>query len=1173
MKKRLFKYANTAKFVYIMIFISSVLISLFLFADIYSSNVDLQFREIINSDKNHIEFVKQSIYIETKNIIEKSEIVADLSREIINHPDNFRIWFEEISLESIPQLQMIVGYTSSNSLLYKSFFTDPELTFNDETLSSLMKNESYSILMHQTDSNGENHLLLIVNRNYILADNTEKNILLSIDISDLIRNILYRTITAYDEEANFFLVSKKGNTILCENETCNENLKTETEDLIKNYADPNYGSSFPYEENFYYELDKHNHYFIWDEINVLQTKLYIVLASTKDDIELIIDTMIENIIIVCLFLFGVVIISGLLFHYFETRKSKKISKHLRNIIEEQTGLLKHNIEEMEDRNQQMTRAKKELEKANKVLESIFSNTTQSFIILDKEFNIKGYNKVAKSRIESLFGKKAAEGKNVIEFIDESRIEEVKGILKQTFTGFKGSYEMDNINPEGEEVWTEYHVSPVLEKGEVTGIFISFFDITKRKNYERELQSTTENLEKTLKESKLYYDMIEAIISVDEPEEIFNLICNKLATYFHLPIVSISLYNEEKNKFTVVGEYVKEGIKTILGKTISLQNDLPSRFLIENKSPYLIEDSSFSNMNKSIENIYIERKFVTVLLIPLIMDGEVIGQVGLDSLNRIEFSDHEIKFASSITNSAVSVIRKALLRKELEKAKEEAEESNKSKSSFLARMSHEFRTPLNGIIGMSDILSHSSLSKDQTDYIETIKYSADNLLYLVNDILDFSKIESGKLELEKTTINLPDFIDKIKKMFETLTNSKGLYFKMIMQEDCHLSVKGDPVRIRQILINLLGNAIKFTKTGGISLKIDKINSDDLRKEIMIRFSVEDTGIGIPKESTKKIFESFEQSDASITREFGGTGLGLAICKNLVEMMNGSIEVRSELSKGSEFSFTLPLEIAESKEEKYQQELEKVEISKNLKIMLVEDNPINIKVFVSYLKDFNFDITIAENGSEAIKCFQQKDFDIIFMDIQMPVMDGYTATKKIREIEKDNNLEETTIIAMSAHSIEEEKEKATESGMNNFISKPVRKNSLLKFILHFSKSDTDKDELKEETNGIDTLKFLKNYAEDKEVILEIIDIYKKSCDENMKFLSDKIGEKDYFSVYSHAHTIKSTFGYFYAYNAFDISVEIEKSAKDEDYEKLWGLYSKLKNETDIIKSDLEDIINNL
>lgn len=379
--------------------------------------------------------------------------------------------------------------------------------------------------------------------------------------------------------------------------------------------------------------------------------------------------------------------------------------------------------------------------------------------------------------------------------------------------------------------------------------------------------------------------------------------------------------------------------------------------------------------------------------------------------------------------------------ELKKAKQQAEEANKAKSAFLASMSHEIRTPMNGILGLAQVMKHELTNPDHLKYLELIQNSGNNLTQLINDILDFSKIESGNLELENLHFNFAKIINNDIERYKFLASQKGLTLTCEIDSSIPEEVIGDQVRISQIINNIIGNSIKFTEKGSIRLNFNllKIKGED----VLIQGTIKDTGVGISKDAQKKIFRSFHQADSSITRKFGGTGLGLSIVKSLVELMGGTIAVQSPVDKtngtGSCFTFTLQLKTpTQFKSTIVATEKAKV-LNQSTRILIVDDNQINLLVASKIVQNFGAEVTTAESGIEALKLVKQKEFDLILMDIQMPELDGLETTRLLRM----ENFKKP-IIALSASAYKEDVQNSLEAGMNAHIQKPFTEAELFDII---------------------------------------------------------------------------------------------------------------------------------
>lgn len=495
---------------------------------------------------------------------------------------------------------------------------------------------------------------------------------------------------------------------------------------------------------------------------------------------------------------------------------------------------------------------------------------------------------------------------------------------------------------------------------------------------------------------------------------------------------------------------------------------------------------------------------------------------------------------------LDITHRKQIEEELKQARDIAEQSLRSKDLFVANISHEIRTPLNAIMGMSNLLSQSALSEKQHNYMDAIQKSSENLLYIVNDLLDFSKLESGKMELHPVAVDISKQMKEVAQLWETKVEEKGLSFIRTFSIQTPSTVLIDPTRFNSILNNLLHNASKFTSQGEITLNVEELSRTDECLNLLI--SVSDTGIGIPKDKLSRIFESFVQAEDSTTRKFGGTGLGLSITKNLVEMMGGELRVESAPNKGSCFSFQLCLPFCDIEHVKKTTAPDILSL-KNRKILVVEDNQINMFMVQTILENWGIQVHKAENGAEAVEQIQFHAFDLILMDIQMPVLDGIQATWMIR-----NKLGCTTpIIALTANAIPSETSNYFEAGMSGFLAKPYTPEALLAILQKFFISNKpaelvetvvlpttfSSEQATVQKELMDLTLLRKNTANDTVFFQKMLDLAIEETTKKIQELETLIQLGDYHPVKNLAHSMKPTIDYVANEYMRQLVREVEKS----------------------------------
>ncbi len=590
-------------------------------------------------------------------------------------------------------------------------------------------------------------------------------------------------------------------------------------------------------------------------------------------------------------------------------------------------------------------------------------------------------------------------------------------------------------------------------------------------------------------------------------------------------------------------------------------------------------TSAQMIDRSIDEVYKDHPHVIVA-----MDRALAGESFVE-VTQIGIRWYEVTF-TSIRDSVEKVVGISGMtiditdrkhhqdeKAELEIRARAANEASKLKSEFLANMSHEIRTPINGVMGMVNLLLDTALTNEQIEFASTIKSSSDSLLNIINDILDFSKVESGKLEIESLDFDIVEFGLDLEKLFKMMAEKKGLQFHFQVGKIKHQVFKGDIGRIRQVLNNLVGNAIKFTKAGSVSVQIQSL--EDNSTDSHFKFLVEDTGIGMSKTYQEKMFQAFSQADASITRRFGGTGLGLSICKKLVELMGGKIGLLSKEGEGTTFWFELRLEKSQkilARDEEIVLAVAKSQ-TKKYRILVAEDNTTNQKIVAAQLAKMGYHADLVANGEEALQALQLLPYDMVLMDCQMPEMDGYEATQIIRA-NMDSQFSHIPIIALTANALAGDRERCLTAGMNDYLSKPFSTKDLAAKISRWLHQPVQVPSSSEATTSLSADSSLDenclNELRDlgggtNAIILEIGELLLINLPKEIAALKFALRDKNSNDLAAIAHKVKSGCASFGALGLAKYLTELESFAKAGDLKGVSQAINKIELEFGRVESD--------
>ncbi|PCI41621.1 MAG: hypothetical protein COB46_02940 [Rhodospirillaceae bacterium] len=546
----------------------------------------------------------------------------------------------------------------------------------------------------------------------------------------------------------------------------------------------------------------------------------------------------------------------------------------------------------------------------------------------------------------------------------------------------------------------------------------------------------------LEKIRKFHELTSLLITTLDPRDLLQKALDRVVDLSESKIGGIYLLEETEQ---AVYPFVFHGVSAASMSSVGLRDSLPAQVAADQTVRHIqdLPEDAAPTIDLGLSKHHPKE----LLVLPMLSKGKTLGIIILGTFK--QYTPEDVEVLTHMSDQISIMLENALSNEELEVSRQSAEQANKARGKFLANMSHEIRTPIGAIIGLSHLMLKTKLDEKQQDYLEKIDFSSNALLGLINDILDFSKIEAGKLDMEHVDFKIGTVLKGLATLIETKAAEKGLSVEVSCADDVPTNLVGDPLRLGQALTNLVGNAIKFTDHGNVNVSV-ALESQN-KNEACLRFEVTDSGIGLTPKQMSGLFKSFSQADASTTRKYGGSGLGLAISKKLVELMGGEIGVVSTLGKGSCFFFTATFALAAVKGEQAHlhrrdtdPKHQNLDGLRGRHILLVDDNDINQMIARELLEDKGAIVSAVNNGEDAVQALGNRTFkfDLVLMDVQMPIMDGYTATKIIR-----NDLGQRTlpIIALTAHAMETERTKALAAGMNDFVTKPINPDILFATIL--------------------------------------------------------------------------------------------------------------------------------
>nr|CRH04546.1 putative Histidine kinase with HAMP domain, PAS sensor domain and response regulator receiver domain [Candidatus Magnetococcus massalia] len=732
----------------------------------------------------------------------------------------------------------------------------------------------------------------------------------------------------------------------------------------------------------------------------------------------------------------------------ERRHLKQLNEELEVRVQARTQELLVSNQKLHGYTLELEKTQQQLQQERAFLQSVIDGVPEPIMVIDLEYKVLLANSTARSE-----GGQPGLGTLYCYQISHHRqdpccgeehgcpLEMVKNRLQAT------RLEHVHYDKEGNPRQVEILASPLQDaQGELIGMIEATRDVTERHLVEQEIQRSHE-LIRTIDRFR------EQFIEEQDEEALFNAMIRALMKLTDSSIGFIAQYRVQEEgvdclellSFAQQSQVDTIDHAVVAGETLRLSDVVIQRIMTRRRTVVLNQLQPEHSPALPFDHAPLH----AFMGIPIFYGIELLGIVGLG--NAPEGYADKLKIYIAPAIAAVGQVMTAmeerktrhLMTEELKRAKQQAEEASQAKTQFLATMSHEIRTPMNVIVGVNELLLESEQNAVSRHYLEVSYSAGEALLSLINDILDLSKIEAGEMAFEFSSFQLHEMMEQVVSLFRIQAQEKGLSLQMQLADEVPLWCQGDAVRLRQVLINLIGNAFKFTREGSVDVLLEALSGD------RYRFSVQDTGIGIPEDKLDHVFDPFSQADSSTTRRYGGSGLGLTICRRIVENMGGAIGVESREGQGSRFYFDLPL--ATAKEPALQLPRGETPLPLNrdgnaagLRILVAEDSEDNVLLLKAYFKGTPHEVSYVVNGVEAVHAYRQGAFQLLLMDLQMPEMDGYTATREIRQLEREERRPRTPIYALSAHAFTEARQHSLDAGCDGHLTKPIRKQKLLSFL---------------------------------------------------------------------------------------------------------------------------------